>query len=64
MAGHSTIAKFYVTIKAKNSDTKNNFYDIYEYIYENKLVIILAIIVISGVVIGIIIKKSKQKNIV
>lgn len=63
MAGHSTIAKFYVTVKAKNSDTKNTFYDIYEYIYENKLVIILAIIVISGAFVGILIKKQ-TKNIV
>lgn len=61
MAGHSTIAKFYVTVKAKNSDTKNTFYDIYEYIYENKLVIILAIIVISGVIVGLLIKKANKK---
>lgn len=61
MAGHSTIAKFYVTVKAKNSDIKNTFYDIYEYIYENKLVIILAIIVISGVIVGLLIKKANKK---
>ena len=54
MAGHSTIAKFYVTVK-------NTFYDIYEYIYENKLVIILAIIVISGVIVGLLIKKANKK---
>gem|GEM_PF-2193567 len=62
MAGQSTIAKFYVTIKAKDSDTKNALYDVYEYIYENKLIIILAVIVISVAVVVIIIKKKQTKN--
>ena len=62
MAGHSTISKFYVTIKSKNTDTQNTLYDVYEYIYENKLIIILAIIAISGVIIALCIKKKKTKS--
>lgn len=60
-AGQTQIAKFYVTIKGKYSDNQNMIYDVYDYLYDHKMIIIGLLIISVGVVIFIIRKKKKTK---
>lgn len=60
-AGQTSIAKFYVTIKSQYTDNENIVYDVYDYIYDNKLILIGVLLISVGIIVYVIKKKKKTK---